>query len=107
MTQVIPVTEQTFEEQVKKADSPVLVEFWADWSGPCNIAAPIVQELSEEYGRLVSFGKVDVDSEPGLAMSYEIKAIPTFIVFRNGKHFAQVEGAVPKAVLKKRLDSAL
>ena len=107
MSQAVPVTEQTFEEQVEKSAIPVLVDFWADWCMPCKIVAPIVDELAEEYDGRVAFTKIDVDSEPNIAMKFGIRSIPTLLVFKDGSPVDQVVGAVPKAVLKKRLENAL
>ena len=107
MSQAVAVTEQTFEEQVEKSAIPVLVDFWADWCMPCRIVAPIVDELAEEYDGRVAFTKIDVDSEPNIAMKFGIRSIPTLLVFKDGSPVDQVVGAVPKAVLKKRLESAL
>ena len=107
MSQALPVTEQTFEEQVEKSTIPVLVDFWADWCMPCKIVAPIVDELAEEYDGRVAFTKIDVDSEPNIAMKFGIRSIPTLLVFKDGSPVDQVVGAVPKAVLKKRLENAL
>ena len=101
------VTDQEFEEQVLKADTPVLVDFWADWCGPCKMIAPIVEELATEYDGKFRFVKVDVDSNSDSAMKFGVRSIPTLIVFNNGEPVDQVVGAVPKAVLKKRLDDAL
>ncbi len=107
MSQAVSVTEQTFEEQVEKSAIPVLVDFWADWCMPCKIVAPIVDELAEEYDGRVAFTKIDVDSEPNIAMKFGIRSIPTLLVFKDGSPVDQVVGAVPKAVLKKRLEKAL
>ncbi len=107
MSQAVAVTEQTFEEQVEKSAIPVLVDFWADWCMPCKIVAPIVDELAEEYDGRVAFTKIDVDSEPNIAMKFGIRSIPTLLVFKDGSPVDQVVGAVPKAVLKKRLENAL
>ena len=107
MSQAVAVTEQTFEEQVEKSAIPVLVDFWADWCMPCKIVAPIVDELAEEYDGRVAFTKIDVDSAPNIAMKFGIRSIPTLLVFKDGSPVDQVVGAVPKAVLKKRLESAL
>ena len=107
MSQALAVTEQTFEEQVEKSAIPVLVDFWADWCMPCKIVAPIVDELAEEYDGRVAFTKIDVDSEPNIAMKFGIRSKPTLLVFKDGSPVDQVVGAVPKAVLKKRLESAL
>ncbi len=101
------VTDSTFEAEVVNSDLPVLVDFWADWCQPCKMIAPIVDELSDEYDGKVKFTKVDVDANPNTPMSLGIRSIPTLIVFRNGQPVEQIVGAMPKAQLKRRLDSAL
>ena len=107
MANLMAVTDGEFESQVLQADLPVLVDFWAEWCGPCKMIAPIVEELSQEYDGQVRFTKMDVDSNPMTAASLGIRSIPTLLIFRGGKPVEQVVGAVPKALLKKRLESAL
>lgn len=107
MANLMAVTDSEFESQVLQADLPVLVDFWAEWCGPCKMIAPIVEELSQEYDGQVRFTKMDVDSNPMTAASLGIRSIPTLLIFRGGKPVEQVVGAVPKALLKKRLESAL
>ena len=101
------VTDADFEEQVENATTPVLVDFWADWCAPCKMIAPIVEELANEYDGKVTFAKVDVDTNPETSIKFGIRSIPTLLVFKGGQPVDQVVGAVPKAVLKKRLDNAL
>jgi thioredoxin 1 len=107
MAHPVAVTDSEFQELVLKSETPVLVDFWADWCMPCKMIAPIVEELAEEYDGQVVFAKVDVDSSPLTAAEYGIRSIPTLLVFKGGSPVDQVVGAVPKAVLKKRLDNAL
>lgn len=101
------VTDSTFEEQVLKADKPVLVDFWAPWCGPCRMVAPIVEELAEEYDGKVNFVKLNTDENPNTAMRYGIRSIPTLLIFKNGEAVGQIVGFRPKNDLKKRLDAAL
>ena len=89
------------------SDLPVLVDFWADWCAPCKMIAPIVEELSQEYDGKLDFAKLDVDASPTTAMSYGVRSIPTLLIFKGGKPVDQIVGAVPKGVLKKKIDSAL
>ena len=107
MAKPFAVTDQSFETDVKDSSLPVLVDFWADWCMPCKMIAPIVEELADEYEGKVQFAKMDVDENPGIPTEFGIRSIPTLLVFHKGKAVEQVVGAVPKAVLKKRLDSVL
>ena len=107
MAKPFNVTDAEFEQQVLGSDTPVLVDFWAEWCAPCKMIAPVVEELATEYDGRVKFAKVDVDSNPQTAMSLGVRSIPMLIIFKAGKAVDQVVGAVPKAVLKKRLDNAL
>ena len=107
MTAPKAVTDSDFQQEVLEADTPVLVDFWADWCAPCKMVAPLLDELAEEYDGKVKFTKLDVDSNPQIAMQYGIRSIPTLLVFKGGGAVDQVVGAVPKAAIKKRLDSAL
>ena len=107
MAHPINVTDSTFDEEVIKADTPVLVDFWADWCAPCKMIAPIVEDLSTEFDGKIKFAKLDVDSNPQIATNYGIRGIPTLLIFNGGQPVDQVVGAVPKSVLKKRLEEAL
>ncbi|MDE2766362.1 MAG: thioredoxin [Chloroflexota bacterium] len=107
MAKPFAVTDSDFQGQVLDASQPVLVDFWADWCGPCKMIAPVIEELSEEYDGKIAFAKVDVDANPKTAMDFGIRSIPTLLVIKDGKVADQVVGAVPKAVLKKTLDQAL
>jgi thioredoxin 1 len=107
MTAPRPVTDSDFEQEVLEAEMPVLVDFWAEWCAPCKMVAPVLDDLAEEYDGKIKFTKVDVDTNPQTAMKYGIRSIPTLLVFKDGSPVDQVVGAVPKAVIKKRLDSAL
>lgn len=103
----IHVTDADFDEKVLKSDLPILVDFWAEWCGPCKMIAPIVEELSEEYAGQFDFAKLDVDDNPSTAMAYGVRSIPTLLIFKGGKPVDQIIGAVPKVALKKKLDSTL
>ncbi len=107
MTHPVAVTDADFEEKVVKSKTPVLVDFWAEWCAPCRMIAPMVEELAGEYEGKLNVVKVDVDASPNVSGKYGIRRIPTLLIFKNGKIAEQVIGAVPKSVLKKRLDSAL
>lgn len=101
------VTDADFEEKVVKASRPVVVDFWAEWCAPCRIIAPIVEELAQEYDGRVDFAKMDVDSNPQTAVKYGVRSIPTLLLFKDGKAVGQVVGAVPKTVLRKRIEAVL
>ena len=101
------VTDAEFSASVLETDTPVLVDFWADWCGPCKMIAPVVEELAEEYDGKFLFTKIDVDANPQTAMQFGIRSIPTLLLFKDGKVAEQVVGAVPKAVLKKMIDKVL
>ena len=101
------VTDSDFEDEVVNADTPVLVDFWADWCAPCKMIAPIVEELAEEYDGQVKFAKLDVDSNPKSAMAYGIRGIPTLLIFKGGQPVDQIVGAVPKSALKSKIDAAM
>ena len=101
------VTDASFEADVLNSTSPVVVDFWAVWCGPCRMVAPIVEELAEEYKGKVDFVKLNVDENPAVSMQYGIRSIPTLLLFKGGKPVDQVIGAVPKKELKKHVDAVL
>jgi len=107
MAHPIEITDDSFEDEVIKSDTPVIVDFWAEWCGPCKMIAPMVDELAEEFDGKVKFAKMDVDSNTQTPMKFGIRGIPTLIIFNDGKPVEQVVGAVPKSVLKKKLETAL
>ncbi len=106
-TQPKSVTEQTFETEVLKSPTPVLVDFWATWCGPCKMIAPIVEELAGEYEGNLRVLKLDVDENGGIAARYNVMSIPTLGIFRGGELIERIVGYMPKDQLKKRIDSAL
>jgi thioredoxin 1 len=103
----LAVTDATFEQEVLKSDLPVLVDFWAEWCGPCRMVAPIVDELSKEYSGKLKVAKVDVDSNTKIASQYGIMSIPSLLFFKNGKVVDQIVGAVPKKAFLDRLNKVL
>jgi thioredoxin 1 len=104
---VTPVTDADFVEVVLQSDRPVVVDFWAEWCGPCRMVAPVLDELSREHGEKVRFVKLNVDENPTTAAHYRITSIPTLTVFSGGSPVKQVIGAKPKAALVKELDAFL
>ncbi|MFC2138651.1 thioredoxin [Bacteroidota bacterium] len=103
----IEVSDANFDEQVVKSDKLVLVDFWAEWCGPCRMVAPIVKELSEDYEGKIVVAKLDVDSNPETAGKYGIRNIPTVLFFKGGKVVDKQVGAVPKANLATKVDALL
>lgn len=105
MSKAVELTDTSFEDEVLNSDKPVLVDFWAEWCGPCRMVSPIVDELAGEYEGKLKVGKVDVDSNPETSMKYGIRSIPSLLIFKNGEVVDQITGAVPKAQLKKQVDA--
>lgn len=103
----IEVNDTNFEEKVINSDVPVLVDFWAEWCGPCRMIAPIIKELSEQYENEALMTKLDVDTNPETATKYGIRNIPTILFFKNGKIADKQVGAVPKSILAKKIDNLL
>ncbi len=107
MAKPIAVTDSSFSDEVLNADTPVVVDFWAEWCGPCKAIAPLVDELAEEYAGKVKFAKLDVDSNPRTAINYGIRGIPALLIFDSGQVAGQIVGALPKSSLKKNIDQAI
>lgn len=101
------VTDNNFEQVVIQSDKPVIVDFWAEWCGPCRMVGPIIEELSHEYEGRAIMTKCDVDSNPETPGKFGIRNIPTILFFKNGQVVDKQVGAVPKSVLAKKLDALL
>lgn len=100
-------TDANFEELVLKSDKPVIVDFWAEWCGPCRMVGPIVSQLGDEYDGKAVVGKLNVDSNPGITSKYGIRNIPTILFFKAGERMDKQVGAVPKQVLEAKLQKLL
>lgn len=106
MSKTLEITDQNFEEIIN-TDQPVLVDFWAEWCGPCKMIGPLVEELAAEYEGKAVIGKVDVDTNPEVSAKFGIRSIPTLLVFKNGEIVDKQIGAVPKTALSAKLDAQL
>jgi len=107
MAKTVAVTDSTFDEIVLKSANPVLVDFWATWCRPCQMVAPILEELTQEYSGKLTIAKLDVDQNQQTAQKYHVMSIPTMIIFKEGKPVANIIGFKPKDKLKQELDAAL
>lgn len=107
MAKAIELTESNFEEVVLKSDKPVLVDFWAEWCGPCRMVGPVVEEIAGEYPDSAVVGKLDVDANQALSIKYGIRSIPALLFFKDGEVVDSQIGAVPKPVLVKKLEAQM
>jgi thioredoxin 1 len=103
----VKVTDANFESDVKGASGPVVVDFWAEWCGPCKMIAPALEEIAKEMQGKVTIAKLNVDENPGVAGTYGIRSIPTLMLFKDGKMASSKVGAVPKSELKKWIAGAI
>src|SRR5271170_4773753 len=101
---IVTLTQENFAQQVLESPAPMLVDFWAEWCGPCKMIAPLLDELADEYMGKVKIGKVNIDEHQGLAAEYGIRAIPTLLLIKNGQVAEQMVGAKSKRDLKASLD---
>jgi len=107
MSNATPVTDSTFEGEVLAGSEPVVVDFWAEWCGPCKLIGPVLDELAEEYQGRLKVTKLNVDENPTTSAKYGVRSIPTLLFFKEGQIVDQVIGAMSKADLKKKFDAAL
>jgi thioredoxin 1 len=103
---IVNLTQENFDQQVSQSTTPVLVDFWAEWCGPCKMIAPLLDELATEYDGKVKIGKVNIDEQQALATKYGIRAIPTLLIINKGQVAEQMVGAKSKRDLKASLDRA-
>ncbi len=103
----LEITDQNFEELVLKSEQPVLVDFWAEWCGPCRMIGPVVEELSHDYEGKAVIGKVNVDENPGVSAQFGIRSIPTILFIKNGEVVDRNVGAAPKAQLAEKLNAIM
>ena len=101
------VTDATFATDVLGSDKPVLVDFWAEWCGPCKMVAPVLDEIAGEHAETLTVAKLDIDANPATARDYQVMSIPTMILFKNGEPVKQIVGAKPKAALLSDLSDHL
>ncbi|GII63342.1 thioredoxin-1 [Sphaerisporangium krabiense] len=107
MGEIKSVTDATFEAEVLKSDKPVLVDFWAEWCGPCRQVAPILQEIATEHADKLSIVKINIDENPETPRDYGVLQIPTLNVYKGGEVVKQIIGAKPKAMLLRELDGVI
>ncbi|MFQ5650959.1 MAG: thioredoxin [bacterium] len=100
-------TDDNFQSEVLSSDVPVLVDFWAEWCGPCKMIAPSIAELATEFEGRAKIGKLDVDSNQTVASQYGIRSIPSLLIFKNGEVVEQIVGAVPKNAIQSKLEATL
>jgi thioredoxin 1 len=107
MAKYVEITDANFEEMVMKSDKPVMLDFWAEWCGPCKMIGPFVEELANEYDGTAVIGKVNVDENPNVSSQFGIRNIPTILYVKDGKVVDKQVGAVPKAQLEAKLKAAM
>ncbi len=104
---IVQISDASFDQDVLKADGPVLVDFWAEWCGPCKMIAPVLDELAEEYADKLKVCKLNIDANPDTAPKYGVRGIPTLIIFKNGQAEATKVGALSKSQLAAFIDSVI
>ncbi len=107
MGKAIEVTSQSWDQEVAKSSTPVMVDFWADWCGPCKMIAPTIEELAEEYSGKLKVCKLNTDKSPDIASQYQIMGIPSLLFFNGGKLIDKIVGAASKKQFKEKIDAIL
>jgi len=104
---MLQLTKESFEREAVESDKPVIVDFWAEWCGPCRIIAPVFEKLSSEYKKKLKFAKVDISKNQDLAEKYGVRAIPCLVVFNKGKEAGRIIGSLQEDKLKAKIDGIL
>ena len=104
---LVTVTDGNFGQEIEKSNGLAIIDFWAAWCGPCRMVAPVIEQLATEYEGKVRVGKLDVDANQQTAMRFNIRSIPSILFFKDGKHIDTVVGAVPKAMLERKIQEHL
>jgi thioredoxin 1 len=104
---ILTLSKSSFDDEIKKDGTPILVDFWAEWCGPCRMVTPILEQLAKEYAGRVRIGKVNVDEESSLAEKFGVQSIPTLLLFKGGRVVEQQVGAVPRDILVRMFDKHL
>jgi len=100
---ITTLSEQSFDEEVKSSEQPVLVDFWAEWCGPCKMIAPTLEDISQDYAGRLKVAKLNVDDAPGVAMRFNVQSIPTLILFKDGQPIERIIGYMPKERLLQKI----
>jgi thioredoxin 1 len=104
---MVTITDGNFDAEVLKSSTPVLIDFWAQWCAPCRAIAPMVDALAKDYAGKIKVGKLDIDSNPKVPTQYDVRSIPTLLVFKEGKVVGQIVGAVPRPKVEELIKKAL